>query len=94
MPRFKDMNRSIPGLRSHVLGDGDMKISLTRHFLASANGSAAATGEDIEKSERNTEGSAKHSSEKEDRKCRAKNLLTGRSPEFGGNGRASFSAEG
>ena len=26
MPRFKDMNRSIPGLRSHVLGDGDMKI--------------------------------------------------------------------
>jgi hypothetical protein len=28
MPRFKDMKRSIPGLRSHVLGDGDMKIGV------------------------------------------------------------------
>src|SRR6516162_10916459 len=28
MPRFKDMNRSIPGLGSHVLGDGDMKIGV------------------------------------------------------------------
>jgi hypothetical protein len=26
MPRFKDMNRGIPGLGSYVLGDGDMKI--------------------------------------------------------------------
>ena len=39
---------------------------------ASANGSAAATGEDIEESERNTEGSAKHSSEKEDRNAAPK----------------------
>jgi hypothetical protein len=28
MPRLKDMKRSIPGLRSHVLGDGDMKIAV------------------------------------------------------------------
>ena len=28
MPRFKDMNHSIPGLGSHVLGDGDMKIGV------------------------------------------------------------------
>jgi hypothetical protein len=28
MPRIKDMNRSIPGLGSHVLGDGDMKIGV------------------------------------------------------------------
>ena len=26
MSRLKDMNRGIPGLGSHVLGDGDMKI--------------------------------------------------------------------
>ena len=28
MPRFKDMNHSIPGLGSHVLGDGDVKIGV------------------------------------------------------------------
>jgi len=26
MSRFEDMNRGIPGLGSHLLGDGDMKI--------------------------------------------------------------------
>jgi hypothetical protein len=28
MSSFKDMNRGIPGLGSHVLGDGDMKIGV------------------------------------------------------------------
>ena len=28
MPRFKNMNHSILGLGSHVLGDGDMKIGV------------------------------------------------------------------
>jgi len=32
MPRFKDMNRSIAGLRSHVLGDDDMKIGVDTAF--------------------------------------------------------------
>jgi hypothetical protein len=40
MPRFKNMNRGIPGLRSHVLGDGDMK---GYHILRRMSDTAAST---------------------------------------------------
>ena len=43
MPRFKDMNRSIPGLRSHVLSDGDMKIGVGHGLLPRRTISLPAT---------------------------------------------------